>query len=83
MEFANEKATLHDKGSYSSKVKHYAALREVLLVEDLKNVLPDKIGVYLNREKVTTLGWKSHASIQEAKYTSLIRKIATFIENII
>ncbi|MGL5294073.1 MAG: hypothetical protein ACRC9V_09980 [Aeromonas sp.] len=55
MEFANEKATLHDKGSYSSKVKHYAALREVLLVEDLKNVLPDKIGVYLNRAKVTTL----------------------------
>lgn len=39
----------------SSKTNNFERLRELVLIEDFKNSLPDKIVVYLNEKKVSTL----------------------------
>lgn len=54
-EFAREKGLLFDKWCQASKVANFAQLRELLLLEEFKNCIPEKIGVYLNEQKVTAL----------------------------
>ncbi len=55
VEYAREKSVLFDKWCQSSKIINFEQLRELVLIEDFKNSLPDKIVVYLNEKKVSTL----------------------------
>lgn len=55
VEFAREKGTLFDKWCCSCKVGDYTSLREMLLLEEFKRCLPDRIVVYLNEQKVSSL----------------------------
>lgn len=55
VEFAREKSALFDKWCQASKTRDYEQLRELVLIEEFKNSLPDKIVVYLNEQKVLTL----------------------------
>uniref|UniRef100_A0A671U619 SCAN box domain-containing protein n=1 Tax=Sparus aurata TaxID=8175 RepID=A0A671U619_SPAAU len=54
-EFAREKGALFDKWCQACKVETFDGLRELLLMEEFKNQLPDKIVIYLNEQKVVTI----------------------------
>ena len=55
MEFAREKGILFDKWSNSCKVTDFSSLRELILLEEFKKCLPDRVVVYLNEQKVDRL----------------------------
>ena len=55
VDFAREKALLFDRWCSATKVNSFDALRELVLLEDFKNCLPERILVYLNEQKVSTL----------------------------
>ncbi|CAI5637482.1 unnamed protein product [Oreochromis niloticus] len=55
VEFAREKKTLFDKWCNATKVKTLDDLRELVLLEEFKSQLPEKVVTYLNEQKVTTL----------------------------
>lgn len=55
VDFARDKGLLFDRWCSASKVSTFASLRELLLLEDFKNCLPERIIVYLNEQKATTL----------------------------
>lgn len=56
VEFAREKCVLFDKWCASSKVgSDYESLRQLVLLEDFKNTLPERIVVFLNEQKATSL----------------------------
>uniref|UniRef100_A0A7N8YF56 SCAN box domain-containing protein n=1 Tax=Mastacembelus armatus TaxID=205130 RepID=A0A7N8YF56_9TELE len=55
VEFAREKGVLFDKWCRASKVKTLDNLRELKLLEEFKNRVPEKIVLYLNEQKVTSL----------------------------
>lgn len=55
VEFAREKGTLFDKWCSSSKAPDYKSLREMILIEEFKRSLPDRVVVYMNERKVSTL----------------------------
>ena len=54
-EFGREKEALFDRWCQSSKVTHFNQLRELILLEEFKNCLPDKVATYINEQKATTL----------------------------
>ncbi len=55
VEFAREKSVLFDKWCTACKVTKFDQLRELILLEEFKKCLPEKIVVYLNEQKVETL----------------------------
>lgn len=55
VEFAREKGMLFEKWSYACKATDFNSLRELILLEEFKRCLPDRIVVYLNEQKVTSL----------------------------
>lgn len=55
VEFARDKGVLFDKWLAANNVRDFNALRELMLLEDFKNCLPERIVTYLNEQKVTTL----------------------------
>ena len=55
VEFAREKGVLFDKWCHASKTKDFAQLRELVLLEDFKKFLPERIVVYLNEQKAVSL----------------------------
>lgn len=55
VEFAREKGTLFDKWCSSCKALDYKSLRETILIEEFKRCLPNRVVVYLNEQKVSTL----------------------------
>ncbi len=55
VEYAREKGVLFDKWCQSSKIINFEQLCELVLIEDFKNSLSDKIVVFLNEKKVYTL----------------------------
>lgn len=65
VEFAREKGNLFDKWCQSSKVNNFEQLRELVLLEDFKTTLPDKIVVYLNEQKENKL---VHAAVSEDEF---------------
>ena len=65
VEFAREKGTLFDKWSNACKAADFNALRELILLEEFKNCLPERIVVYLNEQKVSSL---SAASVLADEY---------------
>ena len=50
VEFAREKGTLFDKWCATCKVSDFNALRELILLEDFKRCLSERIVVYLNEQ---------------------------------
>ncbi len=54
VEFAREKTTLFEKWCNASKVTTFEQLKELILVEEFKNCISEKI-VYLNEQKVSSL----------------------------
>lgn len=60
VEFAREKGTLFDKWCVASDVADFKSLRELVLLEEFKNCLPERVVVYLNEQKVNSL---SHAAV--------------------
>ncbi len=60
MEFAREKGVLFDKWCTASKASDFDSLRELMLLEEFKGCLSERVVVYLNEQKVTTL---SHAAV--------------------
>uniref|UniRef100_A0A8C1TD20 Gypsy retrotransposon integrase-like protein 1 n=1 Tax=Cyprinus carpio TaxID=7962 RepID=A0A8C1TD20_CYPCA len=60
VEFAREKSALLDKWCNTSKVDDFVSLRELILLEDFKGCLPERVVVYLNEQKVSSL---SHAAV--------------------
>lgn len=55
IEFACEKTTLFEKWCNASKVTTLDQLKELILVEEFKNCISEKIVVYLNEQKVSSL----------------------------
>nr|XP_033962443.1 uncharacterized protein LOC117464021 [Pseudochaenichthys georgianus] len=56
VEFAREKGILFDKWCAANEVKdHFESLRQLLLLEDFKNSLPERMVIFLNEQKVTSL----------------------------
>lgn len=55
VEFARDKVNLFEKWCTANKVTTLEQLREFILLEDFKNSLPEKIVIYLNEQKVSTL----------------------------
>ncbi|XP_039906424.1 uncharacterized protein LOC120745531 [Simochromis diagramma] len=55
VEFAREKKTLFDKRCHATKVKSLVDLCELVLLEEFKSQLPEKVVTYLNEQKVKTL----------------------------
>lgn len=55
VEYAREKSVLFDKWCQASKVQTFDNLRELMLMEEFKNRLPEKIVIYLNEQKTTSL----------------------------
>ena len=56
VEFARDKTTLFDKWCSACKVTTFEQLKELLLLEEFKNCIADRIVVYLNEQKVSLLG---------------------------
>ncbi len=60
VEFAREKGVLFDKWCTASKASEFDSLRELMLLEEFKGCLSERVVVYVNEQKVTTL---SHAAV--------------------
>ncbi len=55
VEFAREKRILFDKWCFSSKITTLEQLQELILLEDIKNCVPENLVVHLNEQKVACL----------------------------
>lgn len=66
VEFAREKCVLFDKWCTSNKVTDFQTLRELILLEEFKSCIPERIVVYLNEQKVTSL---TQASVFADEFT--------------
>lgn len=56
VEFAREKGTLFDKWCAASDVKNdFESLRQLVLLEEFKGSLPDKVVMFLNEQKVSSI----------------------------
>lgn len=55
VEFAREKGSLFDRWCASSEVTNLSSLREMVLLEEFKNCLPECVVVHLNEQKVNSL----------------------------
>ena len=55
MEFAREKATLFDRWCTATKTTDFSSLRELVLLEEFKNIISERIVTYLNEQKVMSL----------------------------
>ena len=55
VEFVRDKSVLFDKWCQACNVKSMAEMRELILVEEFKKCLPERIVVYLNEQKETAV----------------------------
>lgn len=55
VEFVREKALLFDRWVKACKVQDYVSLRELVLIEEFKNCIPERTAIYLNEQKVTSV----------------------------
>uniref|UniRef100_A0A8C6MEZ7 CCHC-type domain-containing protein n=1 Tax=Nothobranchius furzeri TaxID=105023 RepID=A0A8C6MEZ7_NOTFU len=55
VEFSREKALMFDKWILASKVKTLQDLKELILMEEFKKCLPERLAIYLNERKVSSL----------------------------
>ena len=54
-EFGREKEALFDRWCHASKVTDFEQLRELILLEEFKNCLSDRLATYINEQKALTL----------------------------
>ncbi|XP_056441423.1 uncharacterized protein LOC130378840 [Gadus chalcogrammus] len=54
-EFGREKEALFDRWCHASKVAVFEQLRELILLEEFKNCLSDRLATYINEQKALTL----------------------------
>lgn len=54
-EFGRDKMTLFDRWCVSQGVKDYDQLRELILIEEFKNCISDKVATYINEQKVSNV----------------------------
>ena len=54
-EFGREKEALFDRWCQSKEITDFGKLRELILMEEFRNCLPDKIATYIAEQKVSTL----------------------------
>lgn len=52
VEFVHEKESMFDRWCAALKVKTFEELRELILLEDFKNCLPERVVTYINKQKV-------------------------------
>ncbi len=55
VEFAKQKESLFDRWCTSQRVESKEQLRQLILLEEFKNCLPEVVSVYLNEQKAVTL----------------------------
>lgn len=55
VEFVRDKSVLFDKWCQACNVKSVAEMRELILLEEFKKCLPERIVVYLNEQKVASV----------------------------
>ncbi len=72
VEFAREKRSLFEKWCFSSKIDTLEQLQELILLEDFKKSLPEKVVIYLNEQKVALL---SEAAVHADEYALTHRKM--------
>ncbi|KAK0155661.1 Retrovirus-related Pol polyprotein from transposon 412 [Merluccius polli] len=60
VEFAREKEKIFDRWCNAVNAQTKDSLREMILLEEFKNCIPDTVAMYLNDQKVTTL---EHAAV--------------------
>lgn len=61
LEFAREKQSLFDRWCAASNVSDFAQLRDMILLEEFRSRMPERVGTYLNREKRCVVGASSSA----------------------
>ncbi len=74
VEFAREKGALFEKWCASRKVTDFKTLWELILLEEFKNCVPERVIVYLNKQKVSSL---SQASVFADKFALTHKKVFT------
>lgn len=74
VEFAREKSILFDKWCTSSKVNDVKDMRELILLEDFKNCVSERVVVYLNEQKVSSL---SQASVLADEFVLTHKNVFT------
>ena len=55
-DFAREKGVLFDRWCSACKADDVGSMRELMLLEEFKNCVPERTVIYLNEQKVSTLG---------------------------
>lgn len=75
VEFAREKSILFDKWCSASKATNFEQLRELILLEEFKTSLPEKIVVYLNEQKSVSL---SQAAVSADEFVLTHKAIFPF-----
>lgn len=65
VEFAHEKGILFDKWLIASKVLNFNSLKDLMMLEEFKNCVPDQVVKYLNEQKVMSL---SHAAVLDDEF---------------
>jgi hypothetical protein len=78
VEFAREKGVLFDKWSTTCRANDFNSLRELILLEEFKKCLPDRIVVYLSEQKVSSL---SSAAVLADEYV-LTHKVVFSSESV-
>ncbi|CAI5682996.1 unnamed protein product [Oreochromis niloticus] len=55
LDFAREKGVLFDRWCAACKATDLASIRELMLIEEFKNCIAERIAVYINEQKVSSL----------------------------
>uniref|UniRef100_A0A8C5DT92 Gypsy retrotransposon integrase-like protein 1 n=1 Tax=Gouania willdenowi TaxID=441366 RepID=A0A8C5DT92_GOUWI len=55
VEFCREKSALFDKWCQACKINSLEEMRELILIEEFKKCLPERIVIYLNEQKVSSV----------------------------
>ena len=87
VEFGREKEALFDRWCQSKKVRDFDKLRDLILLEDFRNCLPDKIATYINEQNVNDVSKAAvladeyvltHRSTFEKSHPSLEHRFSSF-----
>lgn len=77
VEFGREKEALFDCWCQSKKVQDFDQLHDLILLEDFRNCLPDKIAAYINEQNVTDAYVLTHRETFEKPYPSSENRFAS------
>lgn len=75
-DFAREKEVLFDRWCCACQMRDFRSVQELMRLEEFKNCIPERVVVYLNKQKVTPL----HQAATLADEFELTHKVFTNIE---